>query len=544
MKWRKILIVCSVLLVLILLTMVSFGFCDEYVRGIIHGHTVNSDGWMSENKTLDIAIGLGAKFYFITEHMPCIVGYCKDPLHRMHKLRDDLNKLKYGTADISDRYFDKLQRVRVWPGIGKKIIHHRGIEIYSNISGAHILYLGINRNTVKKSGFKKLGYNSNGTGPTSKHIIQFAKENRLVSVLAHPHDAYDPTVLNRFDCIEFFNTKGYKIKHTAFGLTGDYWNAEKIDLDIYRQSILNHLYNPAKYKLLAVTGGCDVHVFKEELGFGHTFVRLKNPSNPSVMKILQALKRGKSYAIMCGIPLYIVEINKLNYHFQLKPYKVSQVHLKGKITVPRLSPITRDFLCIYRDGKKIWTKKIDSAFYQQKPVISFNFQDNPDSGRHVYFLYIKGRMITSPIVFDVEESISNQEFELVIESSVHHLGDNLFDTPVNVGFVKTAEGICWSKKFNLPDGFEKRSDGYLVVNIRGAEESSIYLNGRLIGRLRNTVENNAKAQAYKIPYGAAVSGKNVVRIISHLCGGGFRTNDDIEFYDLTIFFGDIRPYVE
>jgi len=155
--------------------------------------------------------------------------------------------------------------------------------------------------------------------------------------------------------------------------------------------------------------------------------------------------------------------------------------------------------------------------------------------------------------FRIEPRNSNQEFELIIESPVHHLGDDRYNTPVNVGFVKMSEGIHWSKVIYLPDDLMNRDDGYLVVNIRGAQKSSLYLNGVLIGKLRNTLQDNGKAQAYKIPKGVVKRGKNVVRIISHLIPHRFLgvfseegkpDNDDLEFHNLTIFFGDIDPHVK
>jgi len=144
------------------------------------------------------------------------------------------------------------------------------------------------------------------------------------------------------------------------------------------------------------------------------------------------------------------------------------------------------------------------------------------------------------------------KIEFIVEGPVHHLGDNRFNTPVNVGFVRRAEGIQWSRKFHFPADHVNRTDGYIVMNIRGAENSSVYLNGKLIGRLRNTLQNNGRAQAYKILPGIMKPGENTIMVISHLTqgtiGGIFPTdsydNDDIEFHDVTVFYGDIRPYYE
>ncbi|MHA1372058.1 MAG: hypothetical protein ACTSRA_20355, partial [Promethearchaeota archaeon] len=413
-----------VVLIILFSINIGYGYCDEDVIGVIHGHSTHSDGINPEEVLLRYAGKLGLKFYISTEHFPCVVGYCNDSNHYlMHGLRDLVFLGLYGTKDISDVFFQNLQinkELSILPFVSSMMIFHRGAEIYSNQKGAHILLLGIDGQIIQDKQIKRMGYNNNGTGPSASYIIKTGHDKKLLVVWAHPHDNVHQSfidVMNQFDAIEFFNTKGYNIVHTVKdNLTiidlvknfrkGEYKKAEKIDLDLYCQSIKNHIADNNK-KLVAVTGGCDIHVLLPELCFGHTSVRLKDASDLSIRNILNAIKQGKSCALMTGIKGYAVEINELNYYPRFKPpYEVKRgiVHLKGKFTIPRLAMEMTDEICIYRDGEKIWEKKIDAVFYKKNQVFNLDFKDHPDDGRHVYFIYIPHRFITSPIVFDVKDN--------------------------------------------------------------------------------------------------------------------------------------------
>lgn len=138
---------------------------------------------------------------------------------------------------------------------------------------------------------------------------------------------------------------------------------------------------------------------------------------------------------------------------------------------------------------------------------------------------------------------SGGEVERLLQAPVRHLGDDHFSTPVNVGFQKSAEGIRWSTEFFLTPGEATRTDGWLVLNLRGAEYSVLYVNGAPAGNLRNTLADNGGAQAFPLPRGVLRPGKNILMILSHVNPRDGKDNDDFEFHDVTLFFGDIRPYV-
>lgn len=131
---------------------------------------------------------------------------------------------------------------------------------------------------------------------------------------------------------------------------------------------------------------------------------------------------------------------------------------------------------------------------------------------------------------------ANRPFVRLLEFPVHHLGDNNFNTPVNVGFQERSEGLQWVLPFALEPSLCRRQDGWVVLNLRGAEGSSLYLNEVHLGQLHNTLEDNGKSQAFPIPPGTLRPERNLLRLISNLTSG--TDNDDFEFDDVNLLFGD------
>jgi hypothetical protein len=128
-----------------------------------------------------------------------------------------------------------------------------------------------------------------------------------------------------------------------------------------------------------------------------------------------------------------------------------------------------------------------------------------------------------------------------IEKSVHHLGNDWWDTPVNTGFVKKAEGLNWSKSFELAEaqlaGFRRAK---LVLSVRGSEMSDpIAINGAVIGALNNTLANNGQPQTFSFGTDLLKVGTNTLTINSMLNSKiQERTDfDDFEFFDVYLLLG-------
>lgn len=502
----------AVLVLVFIAIMANCGWCKQ-VEGITHAHDKNSDGLLSE-KELIKSMPKAVQFLILTNHLFFLTGEhdeCKD---------------------ITNDYFSST------PFAYKNLIVLRCCEIDTNIPDAHILLYGIFGPSMITDDFKELN------GKSAQVIIDFAHSNDLLAVMAHPHNGYDPRAIG-YDGIEFFNTKTIANKDQ---IDNRFKLQETQNLKLYCRMIKDYLHNSGFGKLPAAYGGTDIHASQAELIFGRTVVYVPD-GQLTAESLLQAMADRRTYAKLYG-EIYGTSLVNINYPPQIDPYNVNnEVKIKGTLKIVHDPGIRIDTIDLYRDGNKIASKKINPLSI----ISEFEFVDKDvKNGKHIYFLYVPCHLITSPIVMDVDrqkEVVSpNQEFELLLEGPMHHLGDNKFDTPVNVGFVKQAEGFCWSKRFVLPDGCASRNDGYIVMNIRGAENSSVFLNEHLIGSLRNNLTDNGQAQAYLIPPGIAKDGENIVMVISHQTERGFFTtyydNDDIEFNDLTIFFGNINPHVK
>ena len=120
--------------------------------------------------------------------------------------------------------------------------------------------------------------------------------------------------------------------------------------------------------------------------------------------------------------------------------------------------------------------------------------------------------------------------EIMIQKEITHLGDDFFNTPVNVGFQKKSEDIIWIKVFELKSLPLKAT---LSLRVRGSESSDpIEVNGQLVGVLNNTVENNGQIQTFPVPVQALQLGSNVICIESLI---NPRQNfDDFEIWEVKL----------
>jgi hypothetical protein len=124
---------------------------------------------------------------------------------------------------------------------------------------------------------------------------------------------------------------------------------------------------------------------------------------------------------------------------------------------------------------------------------------------------------------------------IVVETSLHHLGDSNFSTPLNAGLqTLAAEGLSFSKSFNmsptqLPPNFTTAT---LEITVNGAEVGDpVVLNGVTIATLNNSI---AGPQNFSIPFNISIlrSGSNNISLsASPDTFGGF---DDFEFSNVRI----------
>ncbi len=422
-------------------------YCQDYIRGVIHLHDTDSDGTMPESAVVKTAQLAGCKFVIITNHVECLLGICE---HMFIDAQTHLPHQKRKHNDFFQKYFEK----------NLPINQIRCFEIFTKKDGAHILILGKNFQNFQGK-IKSL------SRATASEILSFVEENKFISILAHPHDGYDESCLNRFDAIEFFNTKGYAISDPIH-LISRYKEAEEINLQIYNQAIKNYLID--RKKLPAIVGGSDAHFHLDEIFFGHTYIRA---TKGDIDEVLNAICQGKTYAISTGLPGYVVKINELNYHPQKDRYLVDKIHLKAKITIPRLSAVAYDEIKIYLNGNEHLSEQVPAKIYQQQIAYNLDCVIDAKDGINVVYVHIPGRMITSPIVFDVKNIKPKLSTKLI---------HKLFDPQHKSGYWILElynDNKCIAKYILISrDGYHLFED----ILIRFTRES-FYENSRYIGQI-------------------------------------------------------------
>jgi len=332
---------------------------DKYVKGIIHAHDTNSDGLFPQTMYRPWFKTTGCKYFYQTDHFDCLVGKCDHKSHQKRSFNYVLEYLKQQTSP----YF-------------------RGIECFTELNGQHILLLGSNWNSLNSL------YKAN-TG----QILAYAKNNNLVSILAHPHDGYKLEYINDFTALEFFNTKGFDLSQLSKRIKNEkYDKAEDLDLEIYCQAAKQYI-NGRENNMPGITGGCDIHFSDLELSFGLTFVAVPDVKKIDLFSIISSVAQGKTCAVFSNIIGMRAWIDSLNYQpNRSKIYKTKKIRLKGKITAENCNK-----LYVYVDGNKYQELDIDV----NKRSINFDLPIDAGTGKHVVFLYCKNRLITSPIIFDV-----------------------------------------------------------------------------------------------------------------------------------------------
>jgi len=124
---------------------------------------------------------------------------------------------------------------------------------------------------------------------------------------------------------------------------------------------------------------------------------------------------------------------------------------------------------------------------------------------------------------------------------VIHLGDFVFNTPMNKGFSITTGVPCMLclLRFDVTDDqLSGKTEAILRFRFRGAECSNpLRVNGRnkVLSILNNTEADNGQFREVSIPIKSLKSGRNTIDIESQYCGAE-RTFDDLEISELILEF--------
>jgi hypothetical protein len=135
------------------------------------------------------------------------------------------------------------------------------------------------------------------------------------------------------------------------------------------------------------------------------------------------------------------------------------------------------------------------------------------------------------------EPISGES--ILIDSRLHHLGDNSYSGAVNSQFQTSAEGSNYSKSFTVDSAQLGFASATLSITHRGAQEDNpIMINGKTISFLNNSPADGSLGIT-TIPFDKSLlkEGTNTITITS-VTGADAYDIDDFEFNDLYITFSN------
>lgn len=127
--------------------------------------------------------------------------------------------------------------------------------------------------------------------------------------------------------------------------------------------------------------------------------------------------------------------------------------------------------------------------------------------------------------------INRFSHQIVVQKELVHLGNNIYEGPINQGFERRSQGREWSANFRLN---EVTQPTVMTLNLRGAEGSFVELNGQIIGRLENSQNDNNQTAEISLPTEVLRQNINSLRIFSRENEDG--DIDDFEFWNLTICY--------
>lgn len=350
-------------------------------QAIVHVHTQESDGLLTEKAILEWCVLTGNKLIIFNNHLPCITGRCKAENHKHRK------------DDYANEYFKDVDYT------------YKGIVNYSRQSEGYVFgdehYNFFFSSDMVDDEFKALDWRD------PQEIVDIvhnkAKQLNQLSAVTLNHPAWVKKGLvipDRIDAIEFFNIGGTMIDKAVDDKSyASIWTLTDITIDVYFTALKKYLnsYNPDD--LPAVIGGSDCHGVFGELNDGKTSFYDHKCTREGFIK---AINEGKTFASLYDDGIAYSRIIELNYLPQKTPYEVSgEVHLTGLFDLKVLD-LKGDVLYIYRDGDREHPVFKKTYFPSAAVKHQFNFTDKPKPGIHAYNLYMRGRLFTSAIVFDVQ----------------------------------------------------------------------------------------------------------------------------------------------
>ena len=136
--------------------------------------------------------------------------------------------------------------------------------------------------------------------------------------------------------------------------------------------------------------------------------------------------------------------------------------------------------------------------------------------------------------YKIDFQLKPQNDEIVIDKSLHHLGDDNYGGTINSQFQAKSEGIVYTKEFNLSNEFlNTYKNAILSFYMKGAQYNNpLYINGKLITSLNNSPDDGSfGVYSVKIPI-SDLKNQNILKIESSTNGSS--DYDDFEFANIQL----------
>jgi len=126
---------------------------------------------------------------------------------------------------------------------------------------------------------------------------------------------------------------------------------------------------------------------------------------------------------------------------------------------------------------------------------------------------------------------------LEIEPALHHLGDNFYSGAINSQFQANAEGITYTKTFEITDFHLSFSNADIVLVAKGLQlDNTLEINGNQIGYLNSSPSDGSFGTlSWASATGILSKGSNVLKITS-VVNNSSGDYDDFEFTNIIIRF--------
>lgn len=378
----------------LILIFCPFGWTEEWMPGIIHSHSLFSDGSRQIFHLANLAREAGAKFLIVTDHYKQINSPQFNTTERLLFSWSQLQK-QYGFHNYWLQYRTD-DPILLIPAVEIEVGYPSSPAFHEKNHKVHIIALGVFKKPYPE--IDSLLQRKDHLSVVQGEMLRTLANLGFGSIAAHPNapdlwreGVYNwyPERSNHLTAVEFFNS-----------LNLNYEKDLKTYLDISK-----------RYHQTGITSGCDSHHEEDSLDserwkrltYVYLQTNLESLENIEAKQqaIIEAIKSGHTYAGQDG-----ARFEYLNYIPGFEFQEVDEVKFLFKVRFE--NRVKNDKVVrIYRDGNLIpesvqkFSKRTINLL--EPAGFSYLWEDKGATGEHCYVIEVKGVLITSPIKLKIRK---------------------------------------------------------------------------------------------------------------------------------------------